>query len=349
LLKKSKARKKLIESLNAEAAGELIAAVADILLKIDKRGVICDVIFNRDDFSGVIHDNWLGKRWADTVTAKSRPKVATIVQDAASKSERRWRPLDHPAKRGADVRILYSAIQVGKDGDVIVVGRDLRGVETLQQSLARVTAGRDAPPQAQSRLLEVLEAFPDGLVVTSPHGDILTANPAFLELAQLATVEQVRGRPLDRWLGRPGIDMRVLVGNLRRHGSVRRFATTLRGEHGSSCNVEVAAVFALNAAEPSLGISIRTVEKRAPTDSRTSRELPHSAQELTELISRAPLKELVRETTEVIERLCIEAALRLTADNRATAAELLGLSRQSLYAKLRHYGLGDLAPSEKPK
>jgi transcriptional regulator with PAS, ATPase and Fis domain len=349
LVKKSKARKKITESLDAKAARELIAAVADILLQVDKRGVICDVIFNRADLSGVIHDIWIGKRWADTVTAKSRSKVATILQDAASKSERRWRPLDHPAEGGADVPILYSAIQVGKSGGVIVVGRDLRVVETLQQSLMRAAAGRDTPPQAQSRLLEVLEAFPDGLVVTSPRGDILTANRAFLELAQLGTVEQVRGRPLDRWLGRPGIDMRVLVGNLRRRGAVRRFATTLRGEHGASCNVEVAAVAAFNAAEPSLGFSIRTVEKCAPTDSRTSRELPYSAQELTELIGRTPLKELVRETTEAIERLCIEAALKLTADNRATAAELLGLSRQSLYAKLRHYGLGDLAPSEKPK
>ena len=31
--------------------------------------------------------------------------------------------------------------------------------------------------------------------------------------------------------------------------------------------------------------------------------------------------------------------LRLTRDNRASAAEMLGLSRQSLYAKLRRHGL----------
>ena len=50
----------------------------------------------------------------------------------------------------------------------------------------------------------------------------------------------------------------------------------------------------------------------------------------------------MRETTDLIERLCIEAALELTQDNRASAAEMLGLSRQSLYVKLRRYGLGDL-------
>jgi DNA-binding NtrC family response regulator len=64
---------------------------------------------------------------------------------------------------------------------------------------------------------------------------------------------------------------------------------------------------------------------------------------LTELVGRVPLKEVVRESTDMIERLCIEAALELTGDNRASAAELLGLSRQSLYVKLRRYGLSDQA------
>jgi len=43
----------------------------------------------------------------------------------------------------------------------------------------------------------------------------------------------------------------------------------------------------------------------------------------------------------VIERLCIEAALELTGDNRASAAEMLGLSRQSLYVKLHRYGIAE--------
>ena len=61
---------------------------------------------------------------------------------------------------------------------------------------------------------------------------------------------------------------------------------------------------------------------------------------MTQRIGRIPLKELVRESKDVIEALCVEEALKLTHDNRASAAELLGLSRQSLYAKLRRYGIG---------
>ena len=52
------------------------------------------------------------------------------------------------------------------------------------------------------------------------------------------------------------------------------------------------------------------------------------------------MKDIVGETTDLIEQLCIEAALELTRDNRAAAAEMLGMSRQSLYVKLRRYGLG---------
>jgi DNA-binding NtrC family response regulator len=54
-----------------------------------------------------------------------------------------------------------------------------------------------------------------------------------------------------------------------------------------------------------------------------------------------PLKDLVRDATDLVEKLCIEAALQLTQNNRASAAEVLGVSRQSLYVKLRRYGLSD--------
>ena len=88
------------------------------------------------------------------------------------------------------------------------------------------------------------------------------------------------------------------------------------------------------------GFAIRDVGRRL-TPQAKPRELPHSANQLAEMIGRVPLKELVRETTDVIEKLCIEAALELTGDNRASAAEVLGLSRQSLYVKLRRYGLAE--------
>lgn len=196
--------------------------------------------------------------------------------------------------------------------------------------------------KTQSKLLKVVESAPDGFVVTDPEGRIIAVNRAFLDLTQLATEEQARGESLERWLGRPGVDLNVLIANLREHGSVRLFATTLRDEFGSSTEVELSAIAVQNGDQPCLGFTLRGVGQRPGADVGGSRELPRSMEQVTELVGRVPLKDLVRESTDLIERLCIEAALELTGDNRASAAEMLGLSRQSLYVKLRRYGLGDL-------
>lgn len=199
-------------------------------------------------------------------------------------------------------------------------------------------------PDTNSKALDVIGSLPDGFIVTDPQGIILTCNRAFLDLAQLATEEQARGQSLERWLGRPGMDFNVLIANLRQHGSVRLFATAVRGEYGASADVEISAVSVSGGEEPCLGLTVRRVVERSNADAQKRREIPRSIEQLTELVGRVPLRDLVRESTDLIERMCIEAALELTRDNRASAAEMLGLSRQSLYVKLRRYGLGDLAP-----
>jgi DNA-binding NtrC family response regulator len=63
------------------------------------------------------------------------------------------------------------------------------------------------------------------------------------------------------------------------------------------------------------------------------------ARPLMELVGSATLKEIVAQTTDVIEKMCIETGIELTGNNRVAVADMLGLSRQSLYVKLRKYGL----------
>jgi len=202
-------------------------------------------------------------------------------------------------------------------------------------------------PDVKTKLLRAVESAPDGFVVTDHEGAIITANAAFLDMAQLPNEEQARGQPLDRWVGTSGVDLDVLTSNLRSRGSVRFFSTTIRGEAGAVTQVEISAVSVRNGGHPSFGYAIRNVEPRLHVETpRAARQLPRSVEQLTELIGRVSLKDLVREATEVIERLSIEAALELTNDNRASAAEMLGLSRQSLYVKLRRYGIGDPAAVE---
>ena len=239
---------------------------------------------------------------------------------------------------GGDRTFLVTAALFRQESTALFLLR-LFPIETADSTVATL-------PRAKSKLLRVVESAPDGLVVTAQDGRILTANTAFLDLAQLATEEQARGELLDRWLGRPGVDLNVMTANLRQHGSIRLFATMLRGEYGASVDVEVSAVAVDDGDHPYFGFTIRNVGRRPSAEPRGARELPRSVEQLAELVGRVPLKDLVRQTTDVIERLCIETALELTGDNRASAAELLGLSRQSLYVKLRRYGLGDLGDGD---
>jgi transcriptional regulator PpsR len=467
-----------LADIDARAAATLITAASDVALVIDGQGVIRDVSIGREESAIEGSADWVGRHWLETVTVESRPKVLAMLKDASANARNGhapWRQLNHPLPGGgADVPVLYSAIQVGKQGKVLALGRDLRTVATLQQRLvdaqqamerdylrlrqtearyrllfetvseavivadaatlsvveanpaalslfgdgakrligrslldsidgasraataallsavrnvgrgddvpvrlasnglefqlsaslfrqdsgalllvrlvppASATAPKRAGVAAEAALLRALERVPDAFVVTDTQGRVLTANASFGELAQLAAGESAVGQSLDRWLGRSGVDLNVLMGTLKQHGVVRLFPTTLRTAYGAALKVEISAVAVPEGDPPCLGFTIRDVERRLAGGAAAAgaRVLPRSGGQLAELVGRMPMKDIVSETTDLIERMCIEAALELTRDNRASAAEMLGLSRQSLYVKLRRYGIGDLGSGD---
>ncbi|QMW23984.1 transcriptional regulator PpsR [Sandaracinobacteroides saxicola] len=194
-------------------------------------------------------------------------------------------------------------------------------------------------------LLALLERMPDAFVVAGEGMEIATANSAFLDLVAVARREDVLGAPLGRFLGRPGIDLGLLTSEVRDHGVVKGFATVLRSIAGESHEVEVSAV-AVESPVACMGFALRTVRARVDETPAGDTALSRSVEQLTGLVGRVPLKDIVRESSDLIERLCIEAALRHSGDNRAGAAEILGLSRQSLYSKLHRHGLGNLGGDE---
>jgi transcriptional regulator PpsR len=206
-----------------------------------------------------------------------------------------------------------------------------------------------ARPDLTSQTLQFVEEAPDGFVLTDRDGRLLRANAAFLQLAQIENEKRVHGESIDRWVGKSSVDFDILLSNLRQHRSLKLFSSVVRSEHGFPVDVEISAVALGSQTDPNLGFVIRNVGRRIGTEIGLHSEIPRSREQLTELIGRVPLKELVRETTDVIERMCIEAALKLTGDNRATAAEMLGLSRQSLYVKLRRFGLAEAGEYDENK
>ena len=209
------------------------------------------------------------------------------------------------------------------------------------------TSGQPAGAASAVLLSAYMQHSPDGLVFCDEDGRILAANRAFLSLVQLGTEEQVRSQPLERWVGRTGVESSVLITHLRQRGSMGLFVTSVRGEYGASCEVEISGTTLHTEGTTVLAFSLRDIERRLKAANEGgSTAMPRSTTELTELVGRSPLKDIVAETTDLIEQLCIETALQMTQDNRASAALLLGLSRQSLYVKMRRYGVGNLASEE---
>lgn len=209
--------------------------------------------------------------------------------------------------------------------------------------LLRLVPATDRPAGEFSPVLALVDQMPDAFVVADSNLEIVTANAAFVEMLQAASVDQLSGRHLSECIGRPGIDLDLIEGQIDQHGAARNVATVLRVGHEIEGEpVELSAV-RTSGENGYYAFVIRPVGRRLRDLPPGSQDLPRSVEQLTDLVGRMSLKDIVRESTDLIERLCIEAALSYTSDNRASAAEILGLSRQSLYSKLHRYGLGNLA------
>jgi transcriptional regulator PpsR len=463
--------------LTAESVSRLISGCADLALVVDSEGIVCDVAYGPGTLNTENCDSWVGQALIQTVTKESRAKITSLLRDAETDSTPRWRQVNHPSPRGADLLLSYCAVKVSDEGREparnrsVVFGRDLRALSDLQQRLVDAqqealqdnwrlrdtqsrnrhlfqtasdgvliidattqkvveanpvallmfgdkagklvgslfpyglderdtqavqnmlatvrTSGKSEGVRAQlggavlnfagsmfrqevgsllvvrltrtqtevstdsssgvkAALLKLVQSSPDCVVVTDAEGLIVSANEAFLELVHLTAESQVRAESLGRWLGRTGVELNVLITTLRQRGSIRLFPTSLRDDHGSVTDIEVSATLTHESEGTLLGFMIRDVSRRPSVLTKGDKELPRSASQLAELVGRVPMKDIVGETSDLIEQLCIEAALDLTRDNRAAAAEMLGLSRQSLYVKLRRYGMSDpLSDNEK--
>lgn len=233
-----------------------------------------------------------------------------------------------PIEAGKPLRdFVASASAFRQDGESFVLMRLADSLSPDEQEANRL-------------VLDLIDRMPDAFVVADANLDILAVNDAFSDAVGAASGDLLLGKPLASMLGRPGIDLDLVAEQLVRSGTVRNVGTVLRQLQGSGEEeVELSAV-RVDGDHPSFGFALRPVGRRLRDLPPAEEGLPRSVEQLTSLVGRMSLKDIVRESTDLIERLCIEAALDYTEDNRASAAEILGVSRQSLYSKLNRYGMG---------
>ena len=160
-----------------------------------------------------------------------------------------------------------------------------------------------------------------------------------LNLTDTANMAAIKGRSMADFLARGAVDLRVLIDNVKRTGQLRIYATRLTTDFMGQIAVEISATWLNDRPNPVLVLVVRD-SSRADSMRRPAFGQPDDGvRNVMELVGSSTLKDIVAETTDVIEKMCIETALELTRNNRVAAAEMLSLSRQSLYVKLRKYGL----------
>ena len=215
--------------------------------------------------------------------------------------------------------------------------------------LCRIERAEDAVDGAgddlQQHLAALYRSGVDAIVFTDRDGVIRAANTAFLNLADAAQASTVKGRSLGDFLTRGTVDLKVMLENAARAGQMRMYATRLRSAVGTEVAVEVSATWLDDRKHPAIVFVLRDASRAEAMRTPGTTMSDDAVRSVMELVGSATLKDIVAETTDVVEKMCIETAVELTRNNRVAAAEMLGLSRQSLYVKLRKYGLLHRGPS----
>ncbi|WP_161992677.1 transcriptional regulator PpsR [Aureimonas leprariae] len=453
-----------LPAADSQTLADLIAASADLTMVVDANDVIGDLSHNLQDVSAAPIAAWRGKRIDKVVNHSSHPALKAMLLSAREGRPTSGYEIGHSLGGGDALPLQYSAFHVGGDGEIVLIGRDLRPTASLQsrllnnrQSLERnrrrqrqaethyrilfetvsdalvvldADTGkvRDANPRAAALLRSapaalVGKALPalfekgeraemkamlarvaatgapatlstdaagsrDGLslaaelfraddlklilVRLSPGrpdrgpdaaldaglGDLVRnaseaillidedgtanwGNESFLALAGIPLAAQVVGRPLDAYLQWQGMDLDSILDRVRTSGRMPMVSGVLKAVDGRSLEIETSIV--ARSGEPGSGYAL-VMRPRFEGEGDPGRGTGGGAllrDDFIEMVGRMPMKDLIRDTTDVIERMCIEAALKLSGNNRASAARMLGLSRQALYLKLNRYGIAD--------
>ena len=217
----------------------------------------------------------------------------------------------------------------------------LSGIRAAQSRERRIADEDDvgAEDELSENLLAFYQEGVDAIVFTDENGMIQAANESFLGFVDTSHLTRLKSRSIGDFFARGAIDLKVLVENARRVGQMRVYATKLVSEYGSQLPVEISATWLNDRTHPSVVFVIRDASRAEAVRRPGPAMSEEGVASVMELVGSASLKEIVPDTTDVVEKMCIETAVELTRNNRVAAAEMLGLSRQSLYVKLRKYGI----------
>jgi transcriptional regulator PpsR len=298
-------------------------------------GQIADVNRLAAELIGSNREDLIGQSFADLFESRKNGDLVEMLSSRAIGE--RGEPLRATLRRsGVDVTVVASLFRASGERLMMCIVRDAAAAASMTDALTRNLRG-------------LYHQIPDAIVFADSQGAILSANEGFLDLIDSAHDLTVKGRDLADYLARGLIDLRVMTENAARSGRMRHYATRISGGYGEARAVEI-SVACLDAGPANVfAFVIRDVTRADVTRAQGSALASEdNMRSVMELVGGATLKQIVSEATDVVEKMCIETAVELTSNNRVAAAEMLGLSRQSLYVKLRKYDLLAKGGDDKP-
>ncbi len=307
----------------------LMEAVRDAMLLIDTtNGKVLDLNSAAAQMMGSDADGLIGVDVSRLMHGTAGDDILELLSDAAI---------------GDHGNLLH--LQTSENRPVSVEPTMFRagGDRTLLCRISSDTDGSAAGAEIGEALTAMFKAGSDAVVFADEKGVIRSTNDAFLAQTDATSLADVKGRSLGDFLSRGNVDLKVLLESALRAGKMRMYATQIVGIHNSSIPVEISATHLADSGKARFAFVIRDT-----SGSDLMRDAPAMAvgneehmRNVVDLVGASPLKDIVSATTDVIEKMCIQAAVEMTGNNRVAAAEMLGLSRQSLYVKLRKYDLID--------
>jgi transcriptional regulator PpsR len=283
---------------------------------------------------GIKADNLSASAFAQAFEGKRKGEFAESLRAAAS-SEEPQGLVAVVRRSGREVRLLPEVFRAS--GELAMLCR-----------IVPLDDEEGAATELAQALALLYETTSDAFVLTDSKGIIREANEGFLKLADAAQLRDVQGRSLSDFLSRGSVDLKLIAEAVEKSGRLRSYSAQMESIVGTRATVDIAAARLRGRTDRGIGFIIRDVtSSQVMSVAEAGAAMSEEAMtNVMDLVGTASLKELVSATTDVVEKLCIETAVRLTDNNRVAADEMLGLSRQSLYVKLRKYGLLESNPSE---
>lgn len=443
---------------DAGMLASVLDAAADIILVLDKTGLVKEMKLQREGVSLFENCKWTGKNIREFVSIESLGKIDVLLQLSDPDNSVNYQQISHQGAENVDVPVSYRATKLNSQGDIILFGQSEVELSLLQRRLVesqfildreinnfklqegiyksvfsnsespqfvvemktlrvvdlntaanhmigfksfkekkptiydlfsdedtsvlhklllssrdstsgiiqvKLTNGSNAklktsyhfmdnkdyillevvainsesPLQNISRQIDKIPDFakhiPDAYILLDDEQNIVTANMLFYELFDFPKNYDISSLDFETLFEKADVDGKILFSNLKENGMVKNMLSTVKTHLGETFIIEIAGCRFVKNQKMFIGLSFRPSIKLNNIPEIMNRDATLLDKQVEGLVGSMSLKEIVRRTTYSIECLCIDVALKLTKNNRASAAQLLGISRQSLYMKMK--------------